>query len=136
MRLDHVEIFVPARREAAAWYERVFGCAILPEHLDWATDGGPLMISNDAGETMLALFRGRAQGDAEVRGLRRLAFRVDAGGFLDFLASSSDWRSPPLGAGDVQDHQKSLSVYFSDPWGNPLEVTTYDYAEAREALAP
>ena len=84
---------------------------------------------------MLALFKGAAQGGAEVRGLRRLAFRVDAAGFADFLTSSDSWRSEPLGRREIQDHDKSISVYFSDPWGNPLEVTTYEHDAARTALA-
>jgi len=28
---------------------------------------------------------------------------------------------------EISDHGKSFSVYFSDPWGNRLEVTTYDH---------
>lgn len=134
MKIDHVELFVPSRWEAAEWYRKVLGFEVIQEHVDWAEAGGPLMISNDGGNTMLALFKGQPQGDAEVRGLRRVAFRVDASGFLRFLESSASWSPQPLGPSNLQDHDKALSLYFSDPYGNLLEVTTYEYAEAKSAL--
>jgi catechol-2,3-dioxygenase len=35
----------------------------------------------------------------------------------------------------MQDHDQSLSLYFSDPDGNPIELTTYDAALARSRLS-
>ncbi len=62
LQIDHVELFVPDRHEAAGWYQRVLGLAVLPEYQEWATDqGGPLMISSDDGNTKLALFEGQPQ---------------------------------------------------------------------------
>ena len=40
----------------------------------------------------------------------------------------------PLGPENIQDHEKAISVYFSDPFGNLLEVTTYDHAKVRKEL--
>jgi predicted lactoylglutathione lyase len=34
----------------------------------------------------------------------------------------------------LQDHQQSLSLYFSDPDGNPWELTTYEVIPARLGL--
>ena len=135
MRIDHIELFVPNREQAAQWYGEVLGFQILEEHRDWATENGPLMISNDGGSTMIALFKGPPQGEREACGFRRLAFRVPAPEFLRFLESSSAWRRTPLGAEEIKDHEKAVSVYFADPFGNPLEVTTYEAAEVRAALA-
>ena len=59
LQIDHVELFVPDRYEAARWYERVLGLRVVPEFEPWATGGGPLMISTDEGNTKLALFEGR-----------------------------------------------------------------------------
>lgn len=84
-QIDHVEVFVPDRYKAAEWYQSIFGMEILNSHKDWAVEGGPLMISSDGGNTMIALFTGKPQGGGEVTGIRRIAFRVDAGGFLAFL---------------------------------------------------
>jgi catechol-2,3-dioxygenase len=133
--MDHIELFVPSREQAANWYRRALGFEVLEKHRHWAVEGGPLMISNDGGETMLALFRGQPQGELPVSGLRRLAFRTDAAGWIEFLRGSGSWRQPALSGAEVQDHDQSLSVYFSDPWGNPLEVTTYQAEEARRLLA-
>ena len=132
MKLDHVEMFVPDQWDAARWYGRVFGFEVIKAHVHWAEERGPLMMTNDGGETMLALFQGPPQGTADVVGLRRLAFRVDAADFLKFLVDSADWRHSPLTPADVVDHDKAFSIYFADPYGNLLEVTTYEY----ETLAP
>ncbi|MEM9554501.1 MAG: VOC family protein [Acidobacteriota bacterium] len=135
MTIDHIELFVPSRFEAAAWYRRVLGFEIVDAHRDWAdTEGGPLMISNDGGQTLIALFRGPAQGEHAVRGLRRLAVRADAAGFVDFLRASGTWRGEAFTADDVSDHDRALSLYFDDPYGTPLEVTTYEPDAVRTAL--
>ncbi|TDI84710.1 MAG: hypothetical protein E2O74_04670 [Chloroflexi bacterium] len=134
MKIDHIELFVPSREQAAEWYGRVFDFHVLEEHRDWAMEGGPLMISNDGGNTMIALFKGPPQGQQEVRGFRRLAFRVTDTDFLHFMESSGSLLAAPLGPENIQDHEKAISVYFSDPFGNLLEVTTYDHAKVRKEL--
>ena len=59
LQIDHVELFVPDRREAADWYQRILGLEVVPEYQEWAAvPGGPLMISSDDGNTKLALFEG------------------------------------------------------------------------------
>ena len=35
----------------------------------------------------------------------------------------------------LYDHETALSIYFSDPWGHNLEITTYDHDRARRALS-
>ena len=81
------------------------------------------MISSDDGATMVALFAGPAQGDESPTGLRRLAFRCDGKSFQSF---ASDLVCEP------HDHGWSWSIYFADPWGNKLEITTYDYDFVRD----
>ena len=125
-QIDHVELYVPDRATAADWYEHVLGLKRLTKTAAWADDPhGPLMISPDGGRTMVALFTGPPQGSAEPIGLCRLAFRVDGAGFLEFIASTEV---------EVKDHEVAFSAYFTDPWGNPLEVTTYDHQPVRQAL--
>ena len=140
MTVDHVELFVPDRYEAARWYERVLGLTILPEYESWASDPrGPLMISGDGGATKLALFEGpvASGGDA---GFRRVAFRLDGARFVETLLRLGDLpvhdaRGRPLTRNSLVDHQKAFSIYFSDPYGHPLEITTYDHDEVRAAVA-
>jgi catechol 2,3-dioxygenase-like lactoylglutathione lyase family enzyme len=138
-RVDHVELQVPDRTEAAAWYERVLGLKPVTRALPWAEDPwGALMLSADGtpNQTMLALFVGEPQGGALVRGLRRLAFRTSAAGFLSFVAAApdlgvTDGGDPPT----VIDHGEAFSVYFQDPYGTRLEVTTYEHAAVSSARA-
>ena len=136
LQIDHVELFVPDHDEAARWYERVLGMQIVTMSERWVRDGGPLMISSDGGSTMLALFRGQPSPSPQTAAFRRVAFRVTGSGFLEFLRrlpdlGLSDSNGQPVTPDGVVDHQQSLSIYFSDPWGHLLEVTTYD----REELA-
>jgi len=140
LQIDHVELFVPDRYEAARWYERVLGLRIVPECETWAVGGGPLMISSDEGSTKLALFEGQPVPSPQTAAFRRVAFRVTAAGFAEFLQ-----RLPELALIDadrrdvtstsVVDHQQAYSIYFSDPYGHLLEVTTYDHAETSAHLA-
>src|SRR5687768_4150288 len=85
--IDHVEVFVPDRREAAAWYQRVLGLEVMQGFEAWAEPMfGPLMISPDGGRTKLALFEGPPAGKGvEQVGIRRIAFGIDGAGFLAFL---------------------------------------------------
>ena len=74
---------------------------------------------------MLALFEGEPQRNQDVRGWRRVAWRV---GGEAFWAWTAKYRQSGQSLDGPIDHEKAWSVYFSDPWGNALEVTTYDYA--------
>lgn len=127
MKIDHVEIFVPDRNQAAGWYKTVLGFQIVERYRDWAKTGsGPLMISADTEREMIALFEGEPQGDHAETGICRLAFRVSGAEFVDFIKSSLRWSEPPLGVDDIKNHERAYSIYFTDPYGNPLELTTYD----------
>ena len=131
LQIDHVELFVPDRYEAAKWYARVLGLQILPECEPWAVGGGPLMISSDGGSTKLALFEGEPAASSQTAAFRRVAFRVTADGFAEFIE-----RNPDLVTKDaVVDHQQAYSIYFNDPYGHQLEVTTYEYDQTSAWLA-
>ena len=142
MQIDHVELFVPDRREAAKWYQRALGLEVVPEYEHWASDPrGPLMISSDGGDTKLALFEGTPQGSRETAGFHLVAFRMDAENFLGFLDRLSslelmNHRGQRVTGAMVSDHTAAWSVYFNDPYGHRLEVTTYEYdqVKARKAV--
>ena len=134
MKIDHIELYVPDRYEAAEWYSKVLEFQIIKEFSGWADEGGPLMISNDSGNIKIALFEGEPQGKDDVKGFIRLAFRMDAVELIEFINSSGNWRDTPLTREEIKDHHKAISVYFSDPYGNLLEITTYDYDAAKKLL--
>ena len=139
-QIDHVELFVPDRRQAADWYRRVLGLDVVPEYEHWAEDPrGPLMISSDGGSTKLALFQGAPQGPRETAGFHLVAFRVGAVIFAEFLRRLSgldltDHRGRHVTADLVVDHEGAYSIYFSDPFGHRLELTTYAYDETKAEL--
>lgn len=127
--LDHVEFYVPDQVEAAEWYADRLGFQPLDAFAGWI-DGGPLMIAVDGGRAKLALFQGEPAGQRPAVGYQRVAFRVDGPGFRAFQRHVADHpvcdaAGGPLTHLEVVDHGLALSLYFSDPWGHPLEVTTY-----------
>lgn len=139
--IDHVEVFVPDRYDAAKWYSQALGLEIIPECEDWAkASGGPLMIGCADGTGKMALFAGEPAGTRQAAGHHRVAFAVSADEFTQFLDRSPDIPiynetghslHPP---GPV-DHGRSWSTYFCDPWGNRYEVTTYGYDEVSRFLS-
>lgn len=139
-QIDHVEVFVPDRHEAATWFRHVLGCEILQEYAEWSEDPrGPLMISPDGGRTKLALFRGEPQGARPTAGFHLVAFRVNGPAFIEFLTRASDLglknaRGEPVTPESAVDHGKAYSVYFSDPYGHRLEVTSYADEAIRQVL--
>jgi hypothetical protein len=40
-----------------------------------------------------------------------------------------------VGPDTVSDHGQAYSIYFNDPWGHRLEITTYDVDAAKLALS-
>ncbi len=138
-QLDHIELFVPSRYEAARWYEQVLGLVIVPEHQHWAEDSnGPLMVSPDGGNTKLAFFQDAALSPQR-GGFDQVAFRIDGPGFVAFAGRLDalelcDRLGKRLSAGSVRDHRGSYSFHFVDPWGHRLEVTTYECDYVREWL--
>ena len=133
--IDHVELFVPDPRAAAVWYSRVLDCKPVEGTEQWAANpGGPLMTSPDGGVTKLALFAGEPQGGRPTAGFHRVAFRVNAGEFLAFRARTTELQLVEGGApARMVDHGEAFSLYFADPFGHRLEVTTYEAAAVRAA---
>jgi len=146
-QIDHVELFVPDRRDAADWYRRILGLTILDEYEHWADNpNGPLMISSDGGSTKLALFEGKPQGDRETAGWHLVAFRVSGVNFEQFLGrldelTLTDHHGETVSRGSVKDHGLAQSIYFNDPYGHRLELTTYiengiEVLDPTDAIAP
>lgn len=134
--LDHIHVYVSDQYEAAEWYEKVLGLKILEDLEGWTAGGGPLTISGDGGSSGIALF---ARPSEKSDNQSTVAFGVSGAEFADFIGrlpelGLTDRRGGPVAADGISDHAKSWSVYFSDPYGNPIEVTTYDYDLVKEKL--
>jgi len=125
--IDHVELSVPDRYEAADWYKVALGLEIVEEFEHWADlSAYPLMISSDGGDTMLALFK-RSLSD-QTGGFQRVAFETSGPNFLQFRERLENISNiDATKARNVTDFGSAYSVFFSDPYGHSFEVTTYDY---------
>lgn len=140
-QIDHVELFVPDRYEAAKWYEKVLGLTILSDTKYKAADPAePLMISPDGGNTRLALFERSEVRGSDGGGFDQVAFRVDGPGFVMFAEqllqlALYNKQGKRLSPADIRDHDDCYSVHFCDPWGYRLEVTTYECEYVKSYLS-
>jgi catechol 2,3-dioxygenase-like lactoylglutathione lyase family enzyme len=120
--IDHVALAVRDIERSARWYVEVLGFERLHEGM-W--DGVPTFIGK--GNTGIALFPAspNAKSTPSVhRDLRmlHLAFRANREGFL---AAQKELKRRGIDF-EFQDHEISRSIYFRDPDGHQLEITTYE----------
>ena len=126
-QIDHVALTVKDVERAVAWYRDVLGLERRHEEV-WG--GVPAMMF--AGETGIALFPAESSDPApapehsNATVMRHLAFQVDRRNFdraqIEFSA-----RGIPF---TFEDHDIAHSIYFHDPDGYEIELTTYEVDEA------
>ena len=118
--IDHVAMGVRDVEQSAKWYTDVLGFERLHEGM-W--NGVPTFIGK--GNTGLALFPAneepKTSGHREIRMLH-LAFRADR---ENFLAAQQELKKRGIKF-EFQDHEIAHSIYFRDPDGHQLEITTYE----------
>jgi len=123
--IDHVALAVRDVEQSANWYVDVLGFERRYEEM-W--DGIPTFIGK--GNTAIALFPmrgGRSKSPAGSNDIRmlHLAFRANRENFLG-AQHELEKRGVKF---EFQDHGISHSIYFRDPDGHHLEITTYDLTE-------
>ena len=116
--IDHIHIFVTDRQEALKWYRTVLGLKSVKNLLFWAK-AGPLTIGNEEGSIHIALFKGEPKENRSV-----VAFNTSGKEFINWHKKTNDVADGNI---EVVDHSVSFSIYFEDPYGNPYEITSYDY---------
>jgi len=119
--IDHVALAVRDVEEAAKWYADVLG---FERQYEGMWDGIPTFIGK--GNTAIALFPARgvdskSSAPTKIRMLH-LAFRADRNGFL---SAQEELKRRGIKF-EFQDHEISRSIYFRDPDGHELEITTYE----------
>ena len=119
--IDHVALGVRDIERSAKWYIDVLGFERLHDGM-W--NGVPTFIGK--GNTGIALFPAKldakpaSSGHRELRMLH-LAFRANHG---NFLAAQQELKKHGIEF-EFQDHEIAHSIYFRDPDGHQLEITTY-----------
>jgi catechol 2,3-dioxygenase-like lactoylglutathione lyase family enzyme len=117
--IDHVALSVRDVEKSAKWYIDVLGFKRLHEG---AWGGVPVFIGQ--GSTALALFPAKSSlepASGDIRFLH-LALRATR---KNFLAAQDELKQRGIKF-EFQDHEISHSIYFYDPDGHVLEITTYE----------
>lgn len=117
--LDHVGLAVRDVRKSAEWYQHLLGLKRLYEE---AWRDYPAVVG--IGDTSIAFFPSDSDEEPVPIGLplRHIAFRVDR---KSFVAAQETLKREGI-AFEFQDHKIVHSLYFSDPDGYLIELTTYD----------
>ena len=122
--IDHVAVGVRDIERSAKWYIEVLGFERIHEGM-W--NGVPTFIGK--GNTGIALFPTSPDAQSapstrrDIRMLH-LAFRANR---ENFLGAQQELKERGIKF-EFQDHEISHSIYFRDPDGHELEITTYDLA--------
>jgi catechol 2,3-dioxygenase-like lactoylglutathione lyase family enzyme len=118
-QIDHVALRCASPEATMAWYVSTLGFErVFAEH--WS--GVPIFIR--LGATFIALFPQEHRDQVGSGGaFSHLAFRAATNG--DFQSAQAELRSKDI-AFEFEEHSVSHSIYFVDPDGVQLEITTYD----------
>ena len=120
--IDHVALAVRDVERSAQWYIDVLG---FEHRYKDVWDGVPTFIGK--GTTAIALFPPRSSASSSSTSqtpirMLHLAFRADR---KNFLAAQAELKRRGIDF-EFQDHEISHSIYFHDPDGHELEITTYE----------
>src|SRR4051794_19788986 len=118
-QIDHVALRCASPEATKTWYVSVLGFEhVCPDK--WS--GVPIFLR--LGSTFLTLFprKGHEQAAADA-GIWHLALR--AATYADFQSAQTELQERGVSF-QFRDHEIAHSIYFTDPDGFLLEITTYD----------
>jgi catechol 2,3-dioxygenase-like lactoylglutathione lyase family enzyme len=119
--IDHVALAVSDVERSVQWYIDILG---LERQHEGMWNGIPVFVGK--GNTGIAFFSARG-GDAKPAPhnkfrMLHLAFRASR---QNFLEAQQELKKRCIKF-EFQDHEISHSIYFRDPDGHELEITTYE----------
>jgi catechol 2,3-dioxygenase-like lactoylglutathione lyase family enzyme len=119
--IDHIALAVRDVERSVAWYQDVLG---LERRYQDAWGNEPAVVG--AGTTSIALFpvtgaEPKASPGRDVLAMRHFAFRTDRSNF-DLARRELSQRGIAL---QIEHHGIAESLYFHDPDGHEIEITTY-----------
>lgn len=119
--LDHVALTVADLSRSTRWYCDVLG---FEHRYPGRWEGVPVMLG--LGPTLIALFPAKGPDlpwmtENNIR-IAHVALRADR---PNFLAAQKELEAQGIQV-TFQDHDISHSIYFHDPDGHQLEITTYE----------
>lgn len=122
LALDHIAITVRDVGRARDWY-----CDVLGLEHRFKDIWGDVPTFVCAGDTGIALFPAsvnepKPRPERDTLAMRHFAFRVDR---ANFERAQIELNARGI-AFEFQDHTIAHSIYFNDPDGHQLELTTYD----------
>ena len=120
--IDHIGLAVRDVQKSVDWYRELFGLERLYEEV-WGNFPGVVGI----GDTSVAFF---SMNDPDIKlpvglPIHHLAFRLDRG---NFKAAQQTLNQKGIEF-EFQDHKIVHSIYFYDPDGHLIELTTYDLSD-------
>jgi catechol 2,3-dioxygenase-like lactoylglutathione lyase family enzyme len=120
--IDHVALAVRDVEKSAVWYCEVLGLERRHQEI-WGSFPAVVGI----GTTSIALFpvagsSPQPRPGRDVLTMRHLAFRASR---REFENARSVLAARGIST-EMQDHQISQSIYFTDPDGHEIEITTYE----------
>jgi catechol 2,3-dioxygenase-like lactoylglutathione lyase family enzyme len=128
-QIDHVALRCASPKATKEWYVSVLGF----EHVfqdQWP--GGPIFLR--LGSTALTLFPQKSDESLSAGGqVWHLAFR--AATYSDFQLAQTELKSRGISF-EYRDHGILHSIYFQDPDGLLLEITTYDVPKSSGDRSP
>jgi catechol 2,3-dioxygenase-like lactoylglutathione lyase family enzyme len=120
--IDHVALLVHDMARAIQWYHDVLGMDRRYQDV-WTGTRDPVVMAT--GTAQVALFLPASDACVPAHDLNEhVALRVDHTNF-ELTRKLLDEQGIPF---KLWDHQICLSLYFFDPDGNQIEVTTFDLA--------
>lgn len=123
LHVDHIALTVRDAARSRDWYCEVLG---LERRYEDVWGDVPTFVC--AGDTGLALFPPSVREPSgkpgeDVLAMRHFAFRVDR---ANFETAQRELNERSI-AFEFQDHTISHSIYFADPDGHRVELTTYEF---------